>query len=72
MMWFKRAVAWLAGFILYKPIAAIIYAAAIRQIATPSGAPDATLKVIMGVTMMALAVVALPAILRFVSPKTGG
>ncbi|ADB35980.1 hypothetical protein Kfla_6992 [Kribbella flavida DSM 17836] len=72
MMWFKRAVAWLAGFILYKPIAAIIYAAAITLIGTPQGAPDKTLAVITGVAMMMLAVVALPAILRFVSPKTGG
>ncbi|MGC4936936.1 hypothetical protein [Kribbella sp. DT2] len=71
MMWFKRAVAWLAGFILYKPIAAIIYAAAILLIGTPAGAPDKTLAVITGVAMMMLAVVALPAILRFVSPKTG-
>lgn len=71
MMWFKRAVAWLAGFILYKPIAAIIYAAAITLIGTPEGATDETLAVITGVAMMMLAVVALPAILRFVSPKTG-
>lgn len=72
MMWFKRAVAWLAGFILYKPVAAIIYAAAIQQIGAPADKGDATLKMMIGVTMMALAVVALPAILRFVSPKTGG
>ncbi|GAB3827499.1 hypothetical protein [Kribbella italica] len=71
MMWFKRAIAWLAGFILYKPIAAIIYAAAITLIGTPEGATDETLAVITGVAMMMLAVVALPAILRFVSPKTG-
>jgi TrbL/VirB6 plasmid conjugal transfer protein len=72
MTWFKRAVAWLAGFILYKPVAAIIWAAAIKLIGTPEGAPDATLAVITGVTMMLLAIVALPAILRFVSPRTGG
>jgi hypothetical protein len=72
MAWFKRSVAWLAGFILYKPVAAIIYASAIKLIGTPYGAPNETLSVITGVTMMLLSVVALPAIMRFVSPKTGG
>ncbi|WP_433163784.1 hypothetical protein [Kribbella sp. CA-247076] len=76
MMWFKRAVAWLAGFIIYKPVAALIYATAIKLMAsppTPEGAPEGTpqtLKVVMGVTMMIIAVVSLPAILRFVSPRT--
>ncbi|MFC6158109.1 hypothetical protein ACFWUU_27470 [Kribbella sp. NPDC058693] len=75
MMWFKRSLAWLAGFIIYKPVAALIYATAIYLMSTPSveGAPDGTpqtLKIVMGVTMMILAVVALPAILRFVSPRT--
>lgn len=73
MAWFKRAVAWLAGFILYKPVAAIIYAAAIKSIGSSEGElDDPTLAVITGVTMMVLSVVALPAILRFVSPRTGG
>jgi type IV secretory pathway TrbD component len=70
MAWFKRAVSWLAAFILYKPLAALIYATAIRLIGTPAVAPDANLKVVTGVTMMLMAVVALPALLRFVSPKT--
>jgi hypothetical protein len=69
MAWFKRAVGWLAAFILYKPIAAIIYASAIKLIGAPSGAP--TMTVLTGVAMMLMAVVALPALLRFVSPKTG-
>lgn len=72
MTWFKRSVAWLAGFILYKPVAAIIYASAIKLIGTPYGAPNETLSVVTGVTMMLLSVIALPAIMRFVSPKTGG
>ncbi|MGY4767756.1 type IV secretion system protein [Kribbella sp. CWNU-51] len=78
MMWFKRAIGWLAGFIIYKPVAALIYATAITLMTTPAvpegakapeGTPQ-TLKVVMGVTMMIIAVVALPAILRFVSPRT--
>jgi hypothetical protein len=75
MMWFKRSLAWLAGFIIYKPVAALIYATALYLMSTPDtkGAPAGTpqtLKIIMGVTMMIVAVVALPAILRFVSPRT--
>jgi hypothetical protein len=71
MAWFKRAVGWLAAFIIYKPIAALIYATAIKLVGSPAGASDASLKVITGVTMMVMAVVALPALLRFVSPRTG-
>ena len=78
MMWFKRALGWLAGFIIYKPVAALIYATAIKLMGTPDTPDGASLtaegtqllKVTMGVTMMIIAVVALPAILRFVSPKT--
>ncbi|WP_329004483.1 type IV secretion system protein [Kribbella sp. NBC_00709] len=75
MAWFKRALGWLAGFIIYKPVAALIYATALYLMSTPDvkNAPDGTpqtMKILMGVTMMVVAVVALPAILRFVSPRT--
>ncbi len=78
MAWFKKTLAWLGGFIIYKPVAALIYATAIKLMGTP-GAPEGAsmgaegtqmLKVVMGVTMMIVAVVSLPAILRFVSPRT--
>ncbi|HWD80223.1 MAG TPA: type IV secretion system protein [Kribbella sp.] len=76
MMWFKRALGWLVGFIIYKPVAALIYAVAILLM---GGAPKVdgaaqgtseTLNMAMGITLMVVAIVALPAILRFVSPKT--
>jgi hypothetical protein len=75
MMWFKRSLGWLAGFIIYKPVAALIYATALYLMSTPTSkdatpGTSQTLKIIMGVTMMIVAVVALPAILRFVSPRT--
>lgn len=66
MMWFKRSIAWLVAFVIYKPVAALIYATAIRLMSSPT---DSTLKVITGVTMMVMGIVALPALLRFVSPK---
>jgi hypothetical protein len=66
MMWFKRSISWLVAFVIYKPVAALIYATAIKLMAAPA---DDSLKVITGVTMMMMGIVALPALLRFVSPK---
>ncbi len=66
MMWFKRSIAWLVAFVIYKPVAALIYATAIQLMSSPT---DSTLKVITGATMMVMGIVALPALLRFVSPK---
>ena len=68
MAWFKRALAWLASFIIYKPIAAIIYATAIKLMGQEGDGH--ILSILMGVTLMVLAVVALPALLRFTSPRT--
>lgn len=68
MMWFKKSIAWLVAFVIYKPVAALIYATAIKLMSSPT---DSTLKVITGVTMMMMGIVALPALLRFVSPKAG-
>ncbi|MEV6416355.1 hypothetical protein [Kribbella sp. NPDC051718] len=68
MMWFKRSISWLVAFVLYKPVAALIYATAIKLMEAPA---DDSLKVITGVTMMMMGIVALPALLRFVSPKAG-
>ncbi|MEU8222985.1 hypothetical protein [Kribbella sp. NPDC048915] len=70
MTWFKRALAWLASFIIYKPVAAIIYATAFGLMGSTDSGASKILEVIMGVTLMIVAVVALPALLRFVSPRT--
>jgi hypothetical protein len=64
--WFRRVLGWLIAFILYKPVAALIYATALALAGSPDGG---VLKIITGVTMMIFAVIALPALLRFVSPK---
>ncbi len=68
--WSKKATAWLVAFTLYKPAAAIVYATAFQLMSNAQG--DAMLNVFTGMTLMFLAVLALPALMRFVSPMTAG
>jgi hypothetical protein len=65
MQWFRKASAWLIAFALYKPAAAIVYAVAF-DLAGQQGA----LALLDGVMMLVLAILALPALLRFVVPAT--
>ena len=70
--WFKKSIGWLVAFILYKPAAAVVYAAAFQLAGTELviGA-DALLAVLTGLMLMLLAVFALPALLRFTTPMVG-
>lgn len=70
-LWFKRCVAWLVAFLLYKPVASLIYAAAFKLVAHPLRSQDALLNTLTGVMLLLLAVLALPALLRFVAPMAG-
>ena len=65
LQWFRKASAWLLAFALYKPAAAIVYAVAF-DLAGQQGA----LALLDGVMMLVLAILALPALLRFVVPAT--
>ncbi|MGH2867159.1 MAG: hypothetical protein ACRDNK_06260, partial [Solirubrobacteraceae bacterium] len=65
MQWFRKATAWLVAFALYKPAAAIVYAVAFDL----AGQPGA-LALLDGVMMLVLAILALPALLRFTVPAT--
>ncbi len=67
--WFKKQVGWLAAFVAYKPVAALIYAAAFRLFSDATGGVTGMVRVTTGVTMMVMALVAMPALIRFVSPK---
>ena len=69
-MWFQRFVAWMAAFILYKPAAAIIYATAFRLMSSDVFDGDGLMSVLVGVALMVIALVALPALLRFFAPMT--
>jgi hypothetical protein len=70
-LWFKRCVSWLVAFLLYKPIASLIYAAAFKLVTTDLRTQDDLLSMLTGTMLMLLAVLALPALLRFVAPMAG-
>ncbi|TNB67681.1 hypothetical protein FHJ30_20465 [Arthrobacter sp. BB-1] len=68
--WFQKAVGWTIAFILYKPAAAIVYSVAFLLMGTGEGR-DALVKSITGFTLMIVALFALPALMRFVTPMVG-
>ena len=67
---FRKSIAWTIAFILYKPAAAIVYATAFRLTASDLLPDDGTglLSSLVGLMMMVLALIALPALMRFVVP----
>ena len=67
MEYFKRISSWLLAFVLYKPAAATVYASAFLLI---GDGKDAT-SVLSGLFMLVLSIVALPAMLRLVTPMVG-
>lgn len=68
--WFSRQTGWIVAFALYKPVAATIYAASFRLIGAPSASADPTVAILAGVSVMVVAIVALPALIRLVVPMT--
>ncbi|MGW1674606.1 hypothetical protein [Streptomyces sp. NPDC002324] len=68
--WFKKSTGWLVAFVLYKPVAAIVYAAGFASL-TQGGdsAEDTNLMVqISGVVLLILAALTLPALMRIATP----
>lgn len=65
---FRKTTAWLLGFILYKPAAAIVYATAFRLSGTDLFGRDGLVTVLTGLALMVLALVALPALMRLIVP----
>jgi hypothetical protein len=68
--WFQKAVGWTLAFILYKPAASMVYGAAFVLMESNTG-EDALRGSITGISLMILAVLALPALMRFVTPLVG-
>ncbi|MGO4806512.1 hypothetical protein AB4089_15445 [Arthrobacter sp. 2MCAF15] len=67
---FQKAVGWTIAFILYKPAAAIVYSVAFLLMGKNSG-KDGLIGSITGFTLMIVALFALPALMRFVTPMVG-
>ena len=65
--WLPRVLGWMLALICYKPAAALVYASAITLV----GEGDDPRTVVVGLTMMLLAVVALPVLMRFFTWTTG-
>jgi hypothetical protein len=62
--WFRKNVGWLLAFLLFKPIAALVYGAAILSV---TNSTDITGE-ITGIVLVALATLTLPALMRMVAP----
>ena len=71
--WFTKVIGWSIAFILYKPAAALIYAAAFSLTGTNAFSKDGggIWSILTGLALMLMALIALPALLRFVAPMTG-
>ncbi|SDI70283.1 hypothetical protein SAMN04488693_11925 [Arthrobacter subterraneus] len=69
--WFQKTTGWTLAFILYKPAAAIVYAVAFRLVDGELSGANVLLNTITGIALMVVALVALPALLRFVTPMVG-
>lgn len=68
---FKCYLAWIGAFILYQPAGAVVYAGGFRLLGSDtSAAGNSLLQIIYGITIIGLAVVTLPALLRVVAPIT--
>jgi hypothetical protein len=65
--WYRRLTGWIVAFILFKPTAAIIYAAAIKMIVVNQGSE---LSIVEGVVLVVMAAMALPALMRLIVPMT--
>jgi hypothetical protein len=71
--WFRQGIGWLLAFILYKPVAAIIYAVGFEVVGSldsgRNGQAD-LFSVLTGVVLLLLALLALPALTRIITPMT--
>lgn len=63
---FQKALTWLGAFVLYKPVAAVIYAVSFKL----AGKDNTLSGQLSGVVLMLLAIFALPALMRFLVPIT--
>lgn len=65
-LWFRRSVGWLLAFVLYKPAAAVVYAAAFSISGRQQD--NEVVSMVSGVVLIVLASFTLPALMRFAAP----
>lgn len=65
---FSKTTGWIIGFLLYKPVAAIIYAAAFK---IPQDRSEPLLALLTGITLMVMSLLALPAMMTLIVPAVG-
>lgn len=66
---FRKQCGWILAFVVYKPVAAVIYGVGFRLIGTDTNAAgNGVLQVLYGISLIGLAILALPAALRLVMP----
>lgn len=67
---YQHACGWILAYVLYKPVAALFYAAAFKLMTDQAypGDDTKTIEHITGIALMFLALLALPAMLRLVTP----
>lgn len=72
---FQKALGWIVGLTLYKPVAAVIYVLGtllVKGVAGDQGTPGQEwMAMLLGTMTLILAVVALPALMKFVAPAAG-
>ncbi|MEU9451758.1 hypothetical protein [Streptomyces sp. NPDC048277] len=65
-VWFRRSVGWLLAFVLYKPAAAVVYAAAFSMAGQKQDGQ--VVSMVSGVVLLALSCFTLPALMRIAAP----
>jgi type IV secretion system protein TrbL len=70
--WFGKITGWTIAFILYKPAAALIYAAAFQLVGADAFQDDGKglWEILTGIALMLMALLALPALMKFIAPMT--
>jgi type IV secretion system protein TrbL len=66
--WLERYMTWLLAFILYLPVAAVIYATGFRLVDSGEFNGQGLLASVVGFALLVCAVAALPALMRIVAP----
>lgn len=67
--WYNKSVAWIFAFLLYKPVAALIYGFGITLLGTPGESKfDTFTSMALGIIVLLMGIFALPALIKFLTP----